>query len=188
MTEVQVVINDENSKHEFIKSEEIWHLVSIYHICISLNSLLLTLNSLVAQLVKNLPAMQETWVQFPGLGRYPGEGNGNSLQHSCLEDPHGQRNLAGCSPWGHKKFDTIERLSLRGLGDSSKVRHTYLIGEFEFMFFWSQRPGLLYYTRLFNRNGHFMALCNYIYFLWLPLLIQMTLYSFVPQDSSQLDC
>ena len=43
MTEVQVVINDENSKHEFIKSEEIWHLVSIYHICISLNSLLLTL-------------------------------------------------------------------------------------------------------------------------------------------------
>ena len=81
------MINDGNSKHEFIKSEEIRHLVSIYHICTSLNSLLLTLNSLVAQLVKNLPAMQETWVQFPGLGRYPGEGNGNSLQHSCLEDP-----------------------------------------------------------------------------------------------------
>ena len=23
----------------------------------------------------------------PGLGRSPGEGNGNSLQHSCLENP-----------------------------------------------------------------------------------------------------
>ena len=26
-----------------------------------------------------------------GLGRSPGEGNGNSLQYSCLENPHGQR-------------------------------------------------------------------------------------------------
>ena len=24
---------------------------------------------------------------IPGLGRYPGEGNGNPLQYSCLEDP-----------------------------------------------------------------------------------------------------
>ena len=24
---------------------------------------------------------------FPGLGRFPGEGNGNPLQHSCLENP-----------------------------------------------------------------------------------------------------
>ena len=43
--------------------------------------------SLVAQLVKNLPVMQETQVQFLGLGRYPGEGNGNPLQYSCLENP-----------------------------------------------------------------------------------------------------
>ena len=39
--------------------------------------------------------MQETWVRFPGLRRSPGEGNGNSLQYSCLENPHGQRSLAG---------------------------------------------------------------------------------------------
>ena len=32
---------------------------------------------LVAQMVKSLPSMQETWVQFPGLGRSPGEGNDN---------------------------------------------------------------------------------------------------------------
>ena len=24
---------------------------------------------------------------IPGLGRFPGEGNGNSLQYSCLENP-----------------------------------------------------------------------------------------------------
>ena len=29
-----------------------------------------------------------------------GEGNGNPLQNSCLEDPHGQKSLAGYSPWG----------------------------------------------------------------------------------------
>ena len=37
---------------------------------------------LVAQTVKNLPAMQETWV-----GKIPGEGHGNPLQYSCLENP-----------------------------------------------------------------------------------------------------
>ena len=52
--------------------------------------------SLVAQLVKNLPAMQET--QIPGLGRSPGGGCSNLLQYSCLEDPDGQRYQVGyCS-------------------------------------------------------------------------------------------
>ena len=32
---------------------------------------------------------------IPGLGTFPGEGNGNSLHYSCLENPNGQRNLAG---------------------------------------------------------------------------------------------
>ena len=35
----------------------------------------------------------------------------NPLQHFCLENPHGQRSLMGCSPWGHKESDTTERLS-----------------------------------------------------------------------------
>ena len=26
---------------------------------------------------------------IPGLGRFPGEGNGNPLQYSCLENPMG---------------------------------------------------------------------------------------------------
>ena len=43
-----------------------------------------------------------------GLGRSPGGGNGNPLQYSCLENPHGQRSLAGYSPWGHKESDMTE--------------------------------------------------------------------------------
>ena len=48
---------------------------------------------------------------IPGLGRSPGEGHGNPLQYSRLENPHGQRSLAGYSPWGRKESDTTERLS-----------------------------------------------------------------------------
>ena len=56
----------------------------------------------VAQLIKSLPAMQETGFNFWVL--YP-------LQYSCLENPHGQRSLAGYSPWGYKESDMTEGLS-----------------------------------------------------------------------------
>ena len=36
------------------------------------------------------------WI--PGLGRSPGEGNGNPFQYSYLENPRGQRSLAEYSP------------------------------------------------------------------------------------------
>ena len=39
---------------------------------------------------------------IPRLGRSPGEGSGNPLQYSCLQNARGQRSLAGYSPWGHK--------------------------------------------------------------------------------------
>ena len=42
---------------------------------------------------------------IPGLGRCPGEGNGNPLQHSCLENP-----MDGGDWWGRKESDTTERL------------------------------------------------------------------------------
>ena len=45
---------------------------------------------------------------IPGLGRSPGEGHGNPLQHSCLENPHGQSSLVGYSPWGHKESDMTD--------------------------------------------------------------------------------
>ena len=43
--------------------------------------------SLIAQLVKNLTADAGDLGSIPGLGRSPGEGNGNPLQYSCLENP-----------------------------------------------------------------------------------------------------
>ena len=46
-----------------------------------------------------------------GLGRSPGGRHGNPLQYSCLENPHGQRILAGYSSWNCKELDMTERLS-----------------------------------------------------------------------------
>ena len=48
---------------------------------------------------------------IPELGRSPGGGHGNPLQYSCMENPCGQRSLAGYSPWGLKELDTTEQLS-----------------------------------------------------------------------------
>ena len=39
----------------------------------------------------------------PGLGRSLGERNSNPLQYSCLENPHGQRNLAGLQYMGSQR-------------------------------------------------------------------------------------
>ena len=44
----------------------------------------------------------------PELGSSLGGGHSNPLHYSCLENPHGQRSLAGCSPWSHKELDTTE--------------------------------------------------------------------------------
>ena len=44
---------------------------------------------------------------IPGLVRSPGEGNGNPLQSSCLENPM-DRGVVGYSPWGHKESDMTE--------------------------------------------------------------------------------
>ena len=44
----------------------------------------------MARVVKNLPASAGDTGDvglIPGLGRSPGEGHGNPLQHSCLENP-----------------------------------------------------------------------------------------------------
>ena len=43
----------------------------------------------MAQTVKYLPTVWVGLGSIPGLGRSPGEGNGNPLQYSCLENPTG---------------------------------------------------------------------------------------------------
>ena len=56
--------------------------------------------SLVAQLVKNPPAMQETWVRSLGWQ--------NPLEKGIATYP----SIPRTSPWGRKEADTTERLSL----------------------------------------------------------------------------
>ena len=64
----------------------------------------------------------------PGLGRSPGDRHDNPLQYSCLENPHGQRSLEECSPWGHKESDTTERLSrAQPSPDKSSFIHPYWV-------------------------------------------------------------
>ena len=55
-----------------------------------------------SSVVKNLPANAGDVGLIPGLRISPGEGNGNSLQYSCLGNNHGQWSLVGCSLWGCK--------------------------------------------------------------------------------------
>ena len=63
----------------------------------------------MAQTVRNLPAMQETWVPSLGWEESSGGGQGNPLQpRVCLENPHGQRSLAGYRSGCRKELDTTE--------------------------------------------------------------------------------
>ena len=65
--------------------------------------------SLVAQMVKNLPAMQETQVQSLGW-EDPLEEGMQTTPAFLPGEFHGQKSLARYSPWGHKESDTTERL------------------------------------------------------------------------------
>ena len=65
------------------------------------------LKTLVAQMVKNLPAMQETRV-----GKVPWRREWLPTPVLLPEESHGHRSLVGCSPWGCKESDMTERLKL----------------------------------------------------------------------------
>ena len=61
---------------------------------------------------------------MPGLGRSPGEGHGNPLQYSCLENPHGQRSL-----WYYYQL-TLQIMNVRLREHNSRVQRVspaYLI-------------------------------------------------------------
>ena len=70
--------------------------------------------SQVALVVKNLPANAEDirdMGSIPGSGRSPGEGNGNSLHYSCLENPMDRRAWQA-TVCGVTELDTTEQLSM----------------------------------------------------------------------------
>ena len=61
------------------------------------------------QMVENRSGGQMEDIQI-----YHGEGNGNPLQYSCLENPMDRR-LVGYSPWGHKRVgcDSVTRTTTK---------------------------------------------------------------------------
>ena len=58
----------------------------------------------MTQLIKNLPAIQESWVPF--LGWEDPLEKGKAIYSSILA-----RRIPWTSPWGHKELDMTERLS-----------------------------------------------------------------------------
>ena len=64
--------------------------------------------ALVAQMVKNLPTMQETWVQSLGQQDSLEEGMGTHSSILAWKIPWTERSLMGYSPWGRKESDMTE--------------------------------------------------------------------------------
>ena len=71
---------------------------------------LLYRTSLVAQMVKHLSTMQETWVQSLGWEDPLWRRKWQSTPVLLPGKSHGQRSLVGYSSWGHKESDTTEQL------------------------------------------------------------------------------
>ena len=75
------------------------------------------------------------WQELEGTD---GEGNGNPLQFSHLEKSHGQRNLVGCSPWGHD-WETSLSLFLSCIGGGNATPSSILAWKIP----WTEEPGRL---------------------------------------------
>ena len=67
--------------------------------------------SLVAQMVKICLNVGDPGF-IPGSGRSPGEGHGNPLQYSCLENSMDREAWWAYRPWGCKESDKTEKLAL----------------------------------------------------------------------------
>ena len=87
--------------------------------------------SLVAQLVKNPPAVQETWVQNPWVGKIHWR---REQLPTPVFWPGEFRGL--CSRWGHKEWDTTKQLSLHSTAAIRIFRSPLY-----FLFFNSCTPG-----------------------------------------------
>ena len=60
----------------------------------------------MSKIVKNPPAIRETWVR--SLDWEDPLEEGNPLEYSCLENGDGQRSPVGNGPWGLKELDMTE--------------------------------------------------------------------------------
>ena len=110
------------------------------HLKTKTKSFLLQYPSLVAQRLKRLTAMWETWVRSLGQEDSPGEGNGNPPQYSCLENPmdggawraavHGvAKSLTRLSNFTHFSPSTVKSISAATL---SNLQFHWGLGGWEF--------------------------------------------------------
>ena len=107
---------------QIMKYQEIW-MISWFQ-----ESYSTSWASLMAQGVKNLPAMQETWVWSLGWEDPREEGMATHANIRAWRIP-GQRSLAGYSPWGHTESDTAQTApvswgSLYHAGHTDKISLT----------------------------------------------------------------
>ena len=78
--------------------------------------------SLVAQMVKNPPAMRETWVRSLGLEDPLEKGMAAYFGILAWRIPWTEEPGGLCSPWGRKESNTTERLTLLLMGSIKDVR------------------------------------------------------------------
>ena len=76
-------------------------------------------------MLKNPPAMQETWVQSLGW-EHPLERAWQPTPVFLPGEFHGQKTLAGYNPWGHKESDMTERLSTAQHSTCKKKKNSIL--------------------------------------------------------------
>ena len=129
---------------------------------------------------------------IPGLGRSPGGVHCNPLQYSHLENPHGQRSLAGYSPWGHKELDITEWLSssrgsmlsslglyfvisVRLLGPSSEVFLFFSFFLLDILLFHS-RIITLFFLIIFFLCCNFQTGLSHVSLCWLSYFLDNQLY------------
>ena len=79
--------------------------------------LLLVVASLVAQTIKESACNVGDPGSIPGSGRFPGEGNGNPLQYSCLE------NTMGRGAW----WATVHGVTKSWTQLSTRTHTTYIV-------------------------------------------------------------
>ena len=135
----------------------------------------------MAPVVNNLPAVLETQGgagSNPESERSPEGGNvflpvfffNFSRQYSCLENPHGQRSLAGYNPEGHKESDVTEQTSTGSLGLPWKLASSQL-GSISSRLSLSIRSGLKarYYTFLdstWSEKRRIWFVCVFIFYFY----------------------
>ena len=90
----RVVSNTTVGKHQLFGTQPSFMVQLSHPYMITGKTIALTIQTFVGRVTSLL---------FNILSRFViGEGNGNPLQHSCLQNPHGQRSLVGYSRWGHR--------------------------------------------------------------------------------------